>query len=182
MARQIINNLNYFQLIIFSILKTNKFSKQIAKIKKIRRITVFCFLNITLGSLIGFVLQLITSKNYNQAFFIVAEILQINLFFIIILILFTPILYYLAKVMGGSGTFKSTFLSIASSSGPLLVFWIPYLRLISLSLIVFILTSNFVQTHKYSPIKAAINILFPTILFISLLMMLNIIKSPIFLT
>ncbi|EKD90681.1 MAG: hypothetical protein ACD_30C00110G0020 [uncultured bacterium] len=164
----------YLIFIILSFFHPNKFSKKAAKLSKNKRSfsanklgILYFFINIQFGLLLFGLIKVYASKNSDifspsLVFFpTMSEIIFITPLIGFGFISFIIFLHLIAKFVGGVGSLKSTLLSSAWMSAPLIFIWVPYIQAAAIILQIYLLIEGFGLIHHYPKKIAFANILMP---------------------
>lgn len=177
----------YLKFILLSFFHPNKFVKIVKKLSKSRlskskKGYIYFFINLQLGLLIFGLIKVYLSKNSTifsppLVFFpTLSETLFLTPFIGLGFLCFLLILYLIAKLIGGVGSLKTTFVASSWLSAPLIFIWVPYLQVVAIIVQVYLLIEGFFQIHLYSKRVALVNILMPILgiyFFISILNSIN---------
>jgi hypothetical protein len=164
---------NYRRFLLYSFTRPFYFAQIISERHRIGEALGFFVMNVFLGTLLKVVVVLLLTQNIPAAFIAIAGLLFVIPISIVVFVILVFLLFILSKALGGKGTLKNT-LCASSFALPLLIFFqIPVVSVLAVcySLFLLILTFHFVQSLRFP--KSVINILFPFLIFLLILIALG---------
>lgn len=153
--------------ILLSFFHPNKFSKRVTKLSRNKKGILYFFINLQIGLLLFGLIKVFASKNSDiftpsLVFFpTMSEVIFLTPIIGFGFLGFIIFLHFIARFAGGVGSLKSTLLTSAWMSAPLIFVWVPYIQAAAIVLQIYLLIEGFGLIHLYPKKIAFVNILMP---------------------
>lgn len=164
--------ISYFQLLITSFKNPITFSALVSKKSLFFGLKIY-FFSIFIAFWIKIILGIAQFMSPGVFFLDLLELLVNILVSFLALFILGFILHILSLILGGRGNLNSSIKAVFYSFIPIIFFWLPFLRFISIVWILYLLTLNFKKAQKFSYIQSILTIGIPTLLIILMLLLIG---------
>ena len=166
----------YPKLLLDAILNQKSYISNIKEITNPGQIILFFITNAILISLIRFIVKISIDKNYSLIFQSISQSIFFLPFAFLWLALACIFLYLISLFLRGSLNFLDTIRAVVFATPALIFLSIPLVGPIFLVLFVYLLVLTFKNFHNYGFDKAVINVVFPALLILLILITTGIIE------
>ncbi len=164
---------NYPKLLVLSLTRPKKISKNIPLKATVREGIYFFLASALLGSLLSVALRSILTLNLSFLFLgISASVFSIPIL-LAGLLLFSLIVFFTGKLLGGKLRFREILLTVCFCSTPLLFIYLPLVFIAASVYLMVLLALSLNNYQGYGPFKATINVAVPYLLAILVMFMLG---------
>lgn len=152
------------------------YTKTLSEYSNITLALQFFILNVSLGTFLKVLLVLLLTQNITAVFLGISSLIFFLPISLALFLSATTILFLVARVLGGRGSFGKTLFVSSYALLPSLFFQIPLLSIAAFLYYIFLLTVSFKVVQQYSWTKAVFTVVLPFIVLITFLVSTGIVN------
>ena len=155
--------MGYASLLIKATFYPQRFwAKQAPKLKQ-SATWQFLIITLVLEHLLSIIVNLLQSQKLSLMFVKVSELIFIIPLSVVGAVIFTMVIYFIARAQGGRANFHQTLMAVIFSSGPMILLLMDRIGNLALGYQILLLIYALNQVHKFNFLKALTTVLIPAL-------------------